>query len=47
MKTYLNDIRRKNNNEELGEEPKKNQFIPILAKKVNINFCNQQIELKP
>ena len=47
MKTYLNDIRRKNNNEELGEEPKNIQFIPIIAKKMYINCGYQQYEIKP
>ncbi len=47
MKNYLNDTIKRNNNEELGEEPKKIQFIPILAKKTDIEVGNQQFELKP
>ena len=47
MKKYINDILKKNNNEELGEEPKNIQFIPILAKKMYINCGNQQLEIKP
>ena len=47
MKNYLNGITKKNNNEELGEEAKNIQFIPMLAKKKYINYGNQQFEIKP
>ena len=47
MKKYINDNIRKNNNEELGEEPKNIQFIPIIAKKMYINCGYQQYEIKP
>ena len=44
MKNYLNEEIKKNNNEQLGEEPKNIQFIPILAKP-NKNL--KKYEIKP
>jgi hypothetical protein len=38
MKTYLNDIRRKNNNEELGEEPKKKSIYSHFSKESKHKF---------
>ena len=47
MKNYLNEELRKNNNEEIGENPENIQFIPILAKTKTIDILIQNFEIKP
>ena len=47
MKNCLNEELRKNNNEEIGENPENIQFIPILAKTKTIDILIQNFEIKP
>ena len=47
MKKYINEKLKLENNEEIGEKPENIQFIPLLAKKTEVNIGQREISIKP